>query len=85
MNLLKLLLISLLFSSCVISQPKYRFYYSPSMEKKTGIQGYCKVGDKVFPATHIIEHRLIRKDALLVGTSDTIYLTYDKTKVTWSK
>jgi len=71
-NKLFFLLCILMLSSCVVSQPKYYFYYSPSTYKKQGIEGYCEVAGRLFPATHILEHRLIREDAVFLGRGEFV-------------
>lgn len=62
-----LLIISINCLGCVLPKQNLYFYYSPSTYKKQGIEGYCEVAGKLFPATHILEHRLIREDAVFLG------------------
>jgi len=67
-----LLIISINCLGCALPKQSLYFYYSPTTFKKQGIEGYCKVGNKIFPATHVMECRLIREDAVFLGCGEYI-------------
>lgn len=69
-----LLLISLNCLGCALPTKQF-FYYSPSTYKQKGLEGFCKINNKIFPATHVLEGRLIRKDAVFLGCGE--YLEQD--------
>lgn len=69
-----LLIVSINCLGCALPTKQF-FYYSPSTYKQKGLEGFCKINNKVFPATHVLEGRLIRKDAVFLGCGE--YLEQD--------